>query len=98
MGPSGSGESALTHCMAGLDTVSSGSARIGSTELGGLKDKQLTRLRRDQIGFVVRSFNLPPTLTALENITLPMDILTQERPVPRPRSIWAGALTAAVPV
>ena len=74
MGPSGSGKSTLMHCMAGLDTVTSGSARIGDTELGGLKDKQLTRLRRDQIGFVFQSFNLLPTLTALENITLPMDI------------------------
>jgi putative ABC transport system ATP-binding protein len=74
MGPSGSGKSTLMHCMAGLDTVSSGSARIGDVELNGLKDKQLTKLRRDQIGFVFQAFNLLPTLTALENITLPMDI------------------------
>ncbi|MFC1415132.1 ABC transporter ATP-binding protein [Streptacidiphilus cavernicola] len=74
MGPSGSGKSTLMHCMAGLDTVTSGSARIGETELVGLKDKQLTKLRRDQIGFVFQSFNLLPTLTAIENITLPMDI------------------------
>ncbi|MGW4808233.1 ABC transporter ATP-binding protein [Kitasatospora sp. NPDC004272] len=74
MGPSGSGKSTLMHCMAGLDTVSSGSATIGDTELVGLKDKQLTRLRRDKIGFIFQAFNLLPTLTALENITLPMDI------------------------
>ncbi|MEU3251364.1 ABC transporter ATP-binding protein [Streptomyces sp. NPDC006997] len=74
MGPSGSGKSTLMHCVAGLDTFSSGSVRIGDTELGALKDKQLTRLRRDKIGFIFQAFNLLPTLTALENITLPMDI------------------------
>ncbi|CAL9468193.1 MULTISPECIES: ABC transporter ATP-binding protein [Streptomyces] len=74
MGPSGSGKSTLMHCMAGLDSITSGSARIGDTELNGLKDKKLTRLRRDRIGFIFQAFNLLPTLTALENITLPMDI------------------------
>ncbi|GGX77068.1 ABC transporter ATP-binding protein [Streptomyces hiroshimensis] len=74
MGPSGSGKSTLMHCMAGLDTVSGGSARIGDTELTSLNDKKLTRLRRDKIGFIFQAFNLLPTLTALENITLPMDI------------------------
>ncbi|WP_435603336.1 ABC transporter ATP-binding protein [Streptomyces sp. bgisy130] len=74
MGPSGSGKSTLMHCMAGLDTISSGSARIGDVELGSLNDKQLTRLRRDKIGFIFQAFNLLPTLSALENITLPMDI------------------------
>jgi putative ABC transport system ATP-binding protein len=74
MGPSGSGKSTLMHCVAGLDTFSSGSVRIGDTELGALKDKQLTKLRRDKIGFIFQAFNLLPTLTALENITLPMDI------------------------
>jgi len=74
MGPSGSGKSTLMHCMAGLDTISSGSAWIGDTELTELKDRQLTRLRRDKIGFVFQAFNLLPTLTASENITLPMDI------------------------
>jgi putative ABC transport system ATP-binding protein len=74
MGPSGSGKSTLMHCVAGLDTFSSGSVRIGETELGSLKDKQLTRLRRDKIGFIFQAFNLLPTLSALENITLPMDI------------------------
>ncbi|MFD5430046.1 ABC transporter ATP-binding protein [Streptomyces sp. NPDC127084] len=74
MGPSGSGKSTLMHCVAGLDSFSGGSARIGETELGSLKDKQLTQLRRDKIGFIFQAFNLLPTLTALENITLPMDI------------------------
>ncbi|MFD8721544.1 putative ABC transport system ATP-binding protein [Streptomyces sp. Ag109_O5-1] len=74
MGPSGSGKSTLMHCVAGLDTFSSGSVRIGETELGSLKDRQLTKLRRDKIGFIFQAFNLLPTLTALENITLPMDI------------------------
>lgn len=74
MGPSGSGKSTLMHCVAGLDSFSSGSVRIGDTELGTLKDKQLTKLRRDKIGFIFQAFNLLPTLTALENITLPMDI------------------------
>ncbi|WP_242580387.1 ABC transporter ATP-binding protein [Streptomyces sp. MST-110588] len=74
MGPSGSGKSTLMHCMAGLDTISSGSAQIGDTELTGLADKQLTKLRRDKIGFIFQAFNLLPTLTAGENITLPMDI------------------------
>jgi putative ABC transport system ATP-binding protein len=74
MGPSGSGKSTLMHAVAGLDSASSGSVRIGTTELGGLGDRQLTELRRDRIGFVFQAFNLLPTLTALENITLPMDI------------------------
>ncbi len=91
MGPSGSGKSTLMHCMAGLDTVSSGSARIGDTELGGLKDKQLTRLRRDQIGFVFQSFNLLPTLTALENITLPMDIAGR-----KPDRAWLDQVVSTV--
>ncbi|MGP3989438.1 ABC transporter ATP-binding protein [Streptomyces sp. 3N207] len=74
MGPSGSGKSTLMHCMAGLDSISSGSARIGDTELTALKDKKLTQLRRDRIGFIFQAFNLLPTLNGLENITLPMDI------------------------
>jgi putative ABC transport system ATP-binding protein len=91
MGPSGSGKSTLMHCMAGLDSVSSGSARIGETELGGLKDKQLTKLRRDQIGFVFQAFNLLPTLTALENITLPMDIAGR-----KPDKAWLDRVIATV--
>ncbi|MFH8370858.1 ABC transporter ATP-binding protein [Streptomyces sp. NPDC018031] len=74
MGPSGSGKSTLMHCMAGLDSISKGSARIGDVELTTLKDKKLTQLRRDKIGFIFQAFNLLPTLNALENITLPMDI------------------------
>ena len=74
MGPSGSGKSTLMHCMAGLDRPTSGSVRIGETEIVGLADKDLTSLRRDRIGFVFQSFNLVPTLTAEENITLPQDI------------------------
>ena len=74
MGPSGSGKSTLMHCLAGLDTVTSGSVDIGGVELAGLSDKKMTALRRDRIGFVFQSFNLVPTLTALENITLPLDI------------------------
>ncbi|MFF4158446.1 ABC transporter ATP-binding protein [Streptomyces sp. NPDC001678] len=74
MGPSGSGKSTLMHCLAGLDTVSSGQIFIDDTELTSLKDKKLTRLRRDRIGFIFQAFNLLPTLNAIENITLPMDI------------------------
>ncbi|KIF02668.1 hypothetical protein PL81_28670, partial [Streptomyces sp. RSD-27] len=74
MGPSGSGKSTLMHCLAGLDTATSGQVFLGDTEITSLKDKQLTRLRRDRIGFVFQAFNLLPTLTALENITLPADI------------------------
>ncbi|WP_344825622.1 ABC transporter ATP-binding protein [Actinocorallia longicatena] len=74
MGPSGSGKSTLMHCMAGLDAVTSGTVFVGDVELSRLDDKRLTRLRRDKIGFVFQAFNLVPTLTALENITLPMDI------------------------
>ena len=74
MGPSGSGKSTLMHCLAGLDSASSGSVLIGDTELTGLSDKLMTALRRDRIGFVFQAFNLVPTLTALENITLPLDI------------------------
>ncbi len=74
MGPSGSGKSTLMHCVAGLDGFSSGSVRVGDIELGSLNDRQLTALRRDRIGFIFQAFNLLPTLTALENITLPMDI------------------------
>ncbi|MFP7366633.1 ABC transporter ATP-binding protein [Corynebacterium callunae] len=74
MGPSGSGKSTLMHCMAGLDAATSGSAFIGDTDLSKLKDKDMTSLRRDRLGFIFQSFNLVPTLTAAENITLPTDI------------------------
>ena len=72
MGPSGSGKSTLLHCIAGLDTLTSGAAYIGDTDLGTLDDNHLTRLRRDSVGFVFQAFNLVPTLTAEENITLPL--------------------------
>ena len=72
MGPSGSGKSTLMHCMAGLDLLTSGRVLIGDVDLGTLKEKELTALRRDKIGFVFQAFNLVPTLTAIENITLPM--------------------------
>lgn len=74
MGPSGSGKSTLLHCMAGLDSATSGRAWIGDREITGLGDAGLTALRRDHLGFVFQSFNLVPTLTAKENITLPLDI------------------------
>ena len=74
MGPSGSGKSTLMHCLAGLDSVTSGSVSIGDVELRGLSDRKMTALRRDRIGFVFQAFNLVPTLTALENITLPTAI------------------------
>ena len=72
MGPSGSGKSTLLHCLAGLDSLTSGSVFIGETDLATLNDKQLTHLRRDQVGFIFQAYNLVPTLTALENITLPL--------------------------
>ncbi|MFD7406707.1 ABC transporter ATP-binding protein [Streptomyces sp. NPDC059866] len=74
MGPSGSGKSTLMHCAAGLDTLTSGSAHIGDTELGSLDDRRLTLLRRDRVGFVFQAFNLVPTLTVAENIRLPLDL------------------------
>ena len=74
MGPSGSGKSTLMHCVAGLDSVTSGEVWIGDTELSTLSDKELTDVRRDRIGFIFQQFNLIPTLTALENITLPTAI------------------------
>ncbi len=74
MGPSGSGKSTLMHCCAALDAPTSGQVFIGDTEIGGLPDKKLTLLRRERIGFVFQSFNLIPTLTAQENILLPLSI------------------------
>ena len=74
MGPSGSGKSTLMHCMAGLDIPSSGRAFVGGDEIGRLDDAGLTKLRRDRIGFVFQSFNLVPTLTAAENITIAADL------------------------
>ncbi len=74
MGPSGSGKSTLMHCLAGLDAPTSGRTFVGGRELGCLDDTALTQMRRDRIGFVFQSFNLVPTLTARENITLPADL------------------------
>ncbi len=74
MGPSGSGKSTLMHCLAGLDELTSGQVLIGDVDLTTLNDKHLTLLRRDKIGFIFQAYNLVPTLTALENITLPMDL------------------------
>lgn len=74
MGPSGSGKSTLLHTIAGLDTLDTGQVHIGGTELGGLSDAELTRVRRDRVGFIFQAFNLIPTLSARENITLPITI------------------------
>ena len=87
MGPSGSGKSTLMHCLAGLDAPTSGEVSIGDVAIGGLGDKELTRLRRDAVGFVFQSFNLVPTLTALENITLPLDIAGR-----KPDQAWFDAV------
>ena len=74
MGPSGSGKSTLMHCMAGLDTVTAGTVVINGEDVGKMNQRQLTRLRRTRLGFIFQAFNLIPTLTAEENITLPLDI------------------------
>jgi len=74
MGPSGSGKSTLLHCLAGLDSPTSGQVWLGETDITQLSDRDLTLLRRDRVGFVFQAFNLVPTLNAAENITLPMDI------------------------
>ena len=74
MGPSGSGKSTLMHCMAGLDRPTSGQVFVGGADIGKLDDSGLTKLRRDRIGFIFQSFNLVPTLTAAENITLPLSL------------------------
>lgn len=78
MGPSGSGKSTLLHCMAGLDTPTAGKVFIGDVELTNLSEKELTLLRRDKVGFVFQAYNLIPTLSAAENITLPLDIAGRE--------------------
>ena len=91
MGPSGSGKSTLLHCMAGLDSLTSGSAFIGDVDLTSLTDRELTILRRERIGFVFQSFNLVPTLTAVENITLPLRL--GGRPVDQ---AWLDALVRAL--
>jgi putative ABC transport system ATP-binding protein len=74
MGPSGSGKSTLMHCMAGLDRIDSGTVTIGDVDVTTASEKQLTLLRRERLGFIFQAFNLVPTLTAIENITLPMEL------------------------
>ena len=91
MGPSGSGKSTLMHCVAGLDTLTSGQVFIGPLELGAMSDKELTLVRREQVGFVFQAFNLLPTLSALENITLPLDLAGA-----RPDRDWLDTVVAAV--
>ena len=83
MGPSGSGKSTLMHCSAGLDDLTSGTVHIGDAELGSLSERDLTLLRRDKVGFVFQAFNLIPTLTTEENLTLPMDLAGR-----KPDSSW----------
>ncbi|GAB3888742.1 ABC transporter ATP-binding protein [Microbispora bryophytorum] len=78
MGPSGSGKSTLMHCLAGLDTVTDGQVIIGDVEITGLNDKQLTLLRRERVGFIFQAFNLLPTLTAEQNILLPLEIASRQ--------------------
>ena len=91
MGPSGSGKSTLMHCMAGLDSITSGQVFVGDVELSSLNDKELTRLRRDRIGFIFQAYNLVPTLSAAENITLPMDIAGR-----KPDQVWVDRLIDTV--
>ena len=91
MGPSGSGKSTLMHCMAALDNLTEGQAFIGDTDLSTLSDKELTMLRRDRVGFIFQAFNLVPTLNAIENITLPMDLARRE-----PDQQWVDSVIATV--
>jgi putative ABC transport system ATP-binding protein len=91
MGPSGSGKSTLMHCAAGLDSATAGEIHIGEVELTGLKDKALTSLRRDRIGFIFQAFNLIPTLTAQENILLPLSIAGR-----KPDTAWFDLVVETV--
>ena len=91
MGPSGSGKSTLMQCMAALDDLTEGRAYIGGTDLSTLSDKELTRLRRDRVGFIFQAFNLVPTLTAIENITLPIQLARRE-----PDREWVDNVIATV--
>jgi putative ABC transport system ATP-binding protein len=91
MGPSGSGKSTLMHCLAGLDTPTSGKVLLGDIELGGLSDKKLTLLRRERVGFVFQAFNLVPTLSAHENITLPLTLAGT-----KPDQGWVEAVTGTM--
>ncbi|MCZ2858630.1 ABC transporter ATP-binding protein [Blastococcus sp. VKM Ac-2987] len=89
MGPSGSGKSTLMHCLAGLDSATAGEVWLGGTELTRLKDDELTKLRRQRIGFVFQSFNLLPVLDARDNIALPMQLAGQ-----RPDKVWLDSVIA----
>lgn len=91
MGPSGSGKSTLMHCLAGLDRLTAGRVFIGATYLDDLSEGQLTELRRDKIGFVFQAFNLIPTLSAAENITLPMDLAGR-----KPDTAWMNQVIETV--
>ena len=91
MGPSGSGKSTLLHCLAGLDSLSGGRVYIGGTDISALNDKALTKLRRDQVGFVFQAFNLVPTLDALENIVLPSSLAGR-----KPDKAWLDQVVAQV--
>jgi putative ABC transport system ATP-binding protein len=91
MGPSGSGKSTLLHCLAGLDSPDSGRIWIGGEELSSMSDRQLTRLRRDRVGFVFQAFNLLAVLSAASNITLPLDIAGRD-----PDRGWLATVIAAV--
>ena len=91
MGPSGSGKSTLMQCMAGLDRITSGQVYIGDVEISTLSDRDLTRLRRDRVGFIFQSYNLLPTLTAAENIVLPLSIAGRD-----PDRAWIDTVVAAV--
>ena len=91
MGPSGSGKSTLLHCVAGLDSLDAGRVFIGDTELGSLSDKKLTLLRRDRVGFVFQAFNLVPTLTARENIVLPLTLAGR-----KPDEAWVAQVIRTV--
>jgi putative ABC transport system ATP-binding protein len=91
MGPSGSGKSTLMHCLAGLDKLTQGRIVIGDTDLSTLNDRGMTQLRRDRIGFVFQAFNLVPTLTARENITLPLDLANR-----KPDPAWLDSVISAL--
>jgi putative ABC transport system ATP-binding protein len=91
MGPSGSGKSTLLHCIAGLDTLTSGEVYLGDIELSSLNEKHLTQVRRDRIGFIFQTYNLIPTLTALENITLPMSLAGR-----KPDEAWLDRIVDTV--
>jgi len=93
MGPSGSGKSTLMHCLAGLDRLTSGQVFIGDVELGGLDDRRLTTLRRDHVGFIFQTFNLVPTLTAIENMTLPLALAGR-----KPDEWWLQSVIATLAI